>query len=227
MDWTEGLWITAAALGASAGAAAATVIVARLLRLDRVLGGTLRKQEPPEALIERLAGMADLAHREGLLSLERHVAGLRDRALRTGVGLAVEGAPAPRIAEAIQTKAGLAGFEGSSGVAAFFRRYPQSLALLGASLTLLVIGLSWGGTMAPWPAGAALAVLLGGMGVFARTSASAADPAAAAARALGAMILAQGVSLIRQGCDGPAVRAALFGLLPTSATASATRAKAA
>lgn len=227
MDWTEGLWIMAAALGASAGAAAAAVIVARVLRLDRVLGGTLRKQEPPEALIERLAGMADLAHREGLLSLERHVAGLRDKALQAGVGLAVEGAPAPRIAEVIQTKAGLAGFEKPCGVAAFFRRHPQSMVLLGASLTLLVIGLSWGGTMAPWPAGAALVVLLAGMGVFARTSASTADPAAAAARALGGMIRAQGVALIRQGRDGQAVRAALLGLLPTSAGQSTSRAKAA
>jgi chemotaxis protein MotA len=230
--WTEGVPIMIAALAASAAICGGAIAAAKLARIDGLLARWTAGVPGPDVLIDQLSGMADLAKREGLLSLERHVQSLREPLLVAGVGMIIEGVPAARIMETIEAESCA---EAATGpwprrALAWLTNHPQPIAGLSAA-TLLVIFLSSRGDLMQTGQAAAAAglgvLLVGVLGMAVVGSPERTGAGNEARRVLSGLVLAKGIAMIRQGMDGPAVRSGLMAMLPQGARGTAVRSKAA
>ena len=231
MAWLDGISGVLAVVGAAIGAAAVALILARSLHFDRFFawlggpGGT-----GPEMQIAPLAALADLAHREGVLSLEAAVAPSNDDFLIRAVSMAVDATAPEAIRRTMETEidsAGSGGFLRST----FLRlaRYPQAGTILGAGGLLTVLAV-YGAE--PGLAGRAA---VGGLGLFfAGIGCSAiigpiADRIAGrhAERVMIRLLQTEAVVLIRQGFDGRGVEARLRSMIPGQTRSPASLARAA
>jgi chemotaxis protein MotA len=219
--WLEGIPTVLGLFVAALILAAGALVLARGLGLQRLAADRAgQPRTDPAVLVERLASFADVARREGLLSLESRIDVRREPLVACAIALAIEGANTGQIQETldqeIQLRAGRGSpwsrFSGSLVV-----HVPTVLVLTGASLLLITLI-----THAQNPAGAEVltagaAMLLLLIGVTLTGSApllvahSAAHPGAAV---LSALLQSTGSLLICSGADGRAVRAALLRLLP-------------
>lgn len=230
--WTEGLPVVTAALAASAAVCAGAVVASKLLNVDGLLARLTTRGRSPEVLIDELAGLADLARREGLLSLERRAQELREPLLSAGIGMVVEGVPAAQISEAIQAEsfARAAGGPWRLRIVAWLTVHPQVFAGVAAA-TLLGIFLSSRGELTQTgeaAAAAGLGVLLVGIISMAVTgSPQRSDAGVVAGRVLAGLLLARGIAMIQRGADGREVRAQLEAMLPHAQRTQAARARAA
>ena len=235
MDWLAGIpEILAVTVGSGIAIAAALWLAgsdtrSRALRLDALFAWLLPAAErAPAADIERLAALADLAKREGLLSLEAHTASSGDELIESGLRLLIEGAPRGQLRRELellldariarQTRAGGGRWTRVS-----------HLAVLAAAVCGLVI--TWRvGTTAPglWQGVAAFFVCYASLlGIaFVGPACDRAFAVAGAGRALEGLMTIEAIMLISQGADADSVRAALTALMPPSTRTRATRAAA-
>ena len=104
MNWFTGIpEILAISLGACSAIGAAMWLAARL-PLDHMFDWLLPRAEPaPAAEIDRLAALADLAQREGLLGIEAQLEPGADQILAAGIHMLIEGTPSGRVRRDLET----------------------------------------------------------------------------------------------------------------------------
>jgi chemotaxis protein MotA len=232
MLWPDGLSGTLAVIGATIAAGAAALILARVLRVDRFLVRLSRSGIlTPAEQVERLADLAEVAHRGGVLALEARAAGLNDDFLARAIARAVEGMPADEIRHAMEAEIDAATAAPGFGRAALLRlaRYPQVgvIAGAGALLTVMVVYGAEPG-LAGQAAIAGLGLFLVGIGAGAIMG-PLADACAArhAAIVMTRLLQVEAMVLIRTGWDGRAVAHRLRSMLPSAPVSRIPAAKAA
>src|SRR5437867_1290098 len=110
MAWLDGISGLLAVVGAAIGAVAVALILARSLRFDRFfawLGGPGRTNSDTQ--IAPLVALADLAHREGVLSLEAAIAQSNDDFLIRAVSMAVDATAPDQIRRTMEAEIDSAG----------------------------------------------------------------------------------------------------------------------
>jgi len=232
MDWLEGLPRVLAVVAGSIGAGVLALAAARLLRIDRVLASVAPPRIPtPEEQVRTLAGLADLAHREGLLSVEASAARMQDDFLLRGVALALEGLPAEDIRQRLEEEIDAANAEASLGRRLVFRaaQVPQLATIVGAAAMLGVL-LVYGTDPASADTAGLVAIVLFAGGLIAGATVGPAADRVAARQALLVMnrlLQAEAIALIRAGADARAVESRLRAMLPAGDAAAPSLARAA
>jgi chemotaxis protein MotA len=230
MTWFQGIPGALIIAGAAITLAGLALFAAKSLRLDRALLGMSTPSGPSGAdQVRLLAELADLAHREGVLSLEARVGQMNDDFLARGIAMAVEGAGPDEIRAAMETQIDLGAHGLVKSAVLMMARYPQAGTIVGAGALLGFMGL-----YAAQPQSARGAALTGLSLFFFGIAGSAligplADRIAAreAASILNRLLQAEAVALIRSGFDGKAVAARLSTLLPAPGSGEAGLARAA
>lgn len=227
--WLEGIPTLLAIAMAAVGACGIALAAAHAMDLPTLLA---RKQPAasPEQAVDRIAQIADVARREGLLAAELMVDAGREPILAMGISLAIEGATPDTVRERLdsQVQARVA-LPARGGSPLRGPSFPPILTMAAAGMVLAVIlGFARDpGSLGGLPALAVLgiagvmAIGVSVLGSRDRSHVSKTDGA------LAALLEAAGAGMIRQGFDGSAVRAHLTGLLPPSARPRVAPAKAA
>ena len=227
--WYDGIPTVAALAAATIGAGSLALLIARAIRLSRWLGRISPDAAAPDDVIDRMATLADIAKREGLLHAEAMVDAATDPILAEGLMLTVNGFSDAQIQErldtALQTRAARATV-GRRWLGAI-GRWPAASVIPGAAI-LLAVMLDFTSDPAAMPA------FLSGVAVLAflaLTTVPAVLPvstgASSAAAALSGLFQVLTVSMIRAGCGGAEVRRQLTGYLPASQRSSDALAQAA
>jgi chemotaxis protein MotA len=208
-------------LAAAIGAAGVALVIAKQLNLDAHFLRRLNSpRRNPERTLALMLECADLASREGLLSVEARIAALPEPLLARGIALAIQGKPEREmrseldiaIESAATTGASRARWLANTGIAAQAFGIVLASALMAACLG---IAIAMNGTLP------GILLLLGGatalLAIVAGTLWSEAAGMARAADALCDLIIAEGVLLLRSGRDPRSVAQTLSRYMPPPA----------
>ncbi len=219
--WFEGIPTVLALSAVAAALSLIAIWIAHLLRVCFLARHGVDAAPNPEAAVERLAALAEVAKREGLLSLESKVDPRREPLVSCAVALALDGAPLNKIRDALDAEVDAMASQKSAWwrVAATLPHLPGLCTITGSALLLMTLIVH-----AQAPAGAGtVAVSAGASLLFMGFMLTAAAPvlalgssAHAAAETFSAIIQSTGAVLICSGADASQVRARLRGLLPAA-----------
>lgn len=217
--WLEGIPTILSLSAVAVVSALFALWIAHLLGLHRKGRHGATSSRSPDAMVERLASLADVAKREGLLSLEEKLDPHQEPLVACAVALALEGAPMNKIQEALDAEVDAAAARRSGWARTFasISHLPYMLTISGCALLLITLI-----SHAQDPAGTGLISVSAGVGLFLMgLLMTAAVPALvstlpehAAAQTYYKLLQSTGAILICSGADSHRVRTQLQGLLP-------------
>lgn len=229
MDWLQGIPEVVAVVLGTAAAVAAALWAAPHVPLHRFFAWLVPPAEQGPAIdIDRLVALADLARREGILSLEARVHGSGDPFLESGVAMLVDGASQGRLRQQLE---GMLDREISVETRSRGGRWTRVAHVFVLAATTFGLVAAWrAGTTGP-ALGPCLAAFLASYAsllglAFVGPVCDRAFAVAGAGKALIGMMTVETLTLIAQRAEGSAVRARLTELLPPSARAGLARAAA-
>lgn len=227
--WLEGIPTLLAIAMAGLGACGIALAAAQALNLPKHFAPKQPAPSPEDA-VDRIAHVAEVARRQGLLAAESMVDAGREPILALGISLAIEGASPDTVRERLDTQVQAQVALPARGGGPLWSPSAPPVLILGASGMVLAVILAFARdpvSLGMMPAlvvlgvGGALTIGASVLGSRDRSHASKTDGA------LAALLEAAGAGMIRQGFDGSAVRAHLTGLLPPSSRPRMVPAKAA
>jgi chemotaxis protein MotA len=221
---------TVLAIGlAAVGACGTALAAAHMLKLHRHIAPQRPVRSPEEAVV-RIAEIAEVARRQGLLTAESLVDAGREPILAMGISLAIEGAAPDVVRERLDAQVQARVALPVRGISPFWGPSVSPVLALAAAGMVLAVILAYARNPASLGTLSALAMLsVAGAMVVGVVVLGARDQSHASKNdtALAALLEAAGAGMIRQGFDGGAVQAHLTGLLPPSSRPRVVPAKAA
>jgi flagellar motor component MotA len=229
VNWFEGLpEIAAVAVGAS-GAVAGALWAADRLPLDHPFRWLFPPAEhAPLFEIERLASLADLARREGVLSLEGHVEPAADAVLAAGIRMLIDGAAPGRIRRDLESVLDRTLAVDTRRGSGRWTRVAHLAVIAAATFGLICVWRIGIGAIRAVPALVGLVVCYASLLALAFVGpiCDKAFVGVGGGRALAGLMTIEAVMLIADRADGAAVRACLTEMLPPSLRESTLRAAA-
>ena len=129
-----------------AGASITIVIYATPMRYVKQVGSILRRvflfqQDPVEKLIQDLVGFAEIARRDGILSLENSIKDLKDEFIVSGIQMAVDGTDPELIEQIMTTELDniVERHEAGKGIFESIGKYAPAFGMIGTLVGLVVM----------------------------------------------------------------------------------------
>jgi chemotaxis protein MotA len=129
-------------LGGSVAALLVSVPLARVLGMTKVLRkAVFQKRADPEGLIREIMGYAEIARRDGILSLDERTSRMTDDFLARGMQMAVDGADPETIEEVLNSELDALGQRHKQGRKIFeiLAKYSPAFGLIGTLIGLVMM----------------------------------------------------------------------------------------